>query len=132
MTELNSAKPVKVTVTGPYTFQIALDTTGYTAYERGGVVQQVKVPKELKFSSLTKSFRTPGEFTMSDFAKIGRAEQLHFGFQALLAYQDKHGELPPVGDENAANEVVQLAKDLNQQAKNEIVFVQTTERRQNR
>ena len=84
------------------------------------MVQQVKVPKELKFSSLTKSFRTPGEFTMSDFAKIGRAEQLHVGFQALLAYQDKHGELPTVGDENAANEVIQLAKDLNQQAKNEV------------
>jgi ubiquitin-activating enzyme E1 len=84
-------------------------------------VQQVKVPKELKFASLANSFLTPGEFTMSDFAKIGRAEQLHFGFQALLAYQDQHGQLPPVGDENAANEVIQLAKKFNQQAKERVI-----------
>jgi ubiquitin-activating enzyme E1 len=149
MTELNSAKPVKVTVTGifslglllildfllvllaywvkktgPYTFQIALDTTQYGAYERGGVVQQVKVPKVLSFASLSDSLLTPGEFTMSDFAKIGRAEQLHFGFRALLAYQDQHGgELPPVGDESAANEVVRIAKTLNQQAKDEVIII---------
>lgn len=74
--------------------------------------------------SLADSLIRPGELMISDFAKIGRAEQLHLGFQALLAYQGKHdGELPKVGDERAASEVVEIAKQLNQQAKSEVTFL---------
>jgi len=120
MRELNGIKPAKVTVTGPYTFELAVDTRNFQAYEGGGVVQQVKVPKKLHFVPLSKSFLTPGEFTISDYGKIGRAEQLHFGFRALLEYQEKHGgKLPVVGDEQAINEVVEIAKRLNQQAKHQ-------------
>lgn len=37
-------------LTGPYTFSIG-DTTGLSTYERGGIVTQVKKPKEMKFVS---------------------------------------------------------------------------------
>lgn len=53
---------------------------------------------------------------ISDFAKFGRAEQLHFGFQALLKYHSKHGSLPEAGNKEHAEEVVQIAKDLNANA----------------
>ncbi len=54
---------------------------------------------------------------ISDFAKFGRAEQLHFGFQALHKFQAKHSALPEPGNAEHAAEVVQIAKDLNANAK---------------
>lgn len=71
MTQINGTTPLKVTVTGkssvvyyfyllsvrartqssvgPYTFRIEVDTTQFGAYERGGIVTQVKMPKKLNF-----------------------------------------------------------------------------------
>jgi hypothetical protein len=51
MTELNNCPPIKVKVTGPYTFEIG-DTSSYSKYVRGGLVQQVKMPKIFEFVSL--------------------------------------------------------------------------------
>lgn len=63
MTELNGCEPIKIKVLGPYTFSIG-DTTGFTKYERGGIVTQVKMPKELHFKSLKESLENP-EFVIT-------------------------------------------------------------------
>ena len=42
MTELNTAPPRQIKVTGPFSFTIE-DTTGYSAYKREGIASQVKV-----------------------------------------------------------------------------------------
>lgn len=52
-----------------------------------------------------------------DMAKFGRSEQLHFAVQAVLAYREKHGELPAVRDAAAAKECVDLAKQINEARK---------------
>lgn len=41
---------------GPYTFSIG-DTTNFTNYERGGVVSQVKMPKNVQFVSCVIDLR---------------------------------------------------------------------------
>jgi ubiquitin-activating enzyme E1 len=48
MTELNGCEPMKVTVKGPYTFEIG-DTTKFGLYKQGGIFTQVKMPKVLDF-----------------------------------------------------------------------------------
>lgn len=48
MAELNGCKPRKVTVKGPYTFTIG-DTSGLSDYVRGGIFNQVKMPKIIEF-----------------------------------------------------------------------------------
>ena len=48
MGELNGCKPRKVTVKGPYTFTIG-DTSGLSDYVRGGIFNQVKMPKIIEF-----------------------------------------------------------------------------------
>lgn len=111
MTEINNCKPIKVKVLGPYTFSVG-DTTHFSDYIRGGVATQVKMPKEVKFKSLEESLGSP-EFVMSDFAKMERPQQLHLGFQALHAFEKKHGRLPGPWNEADAAEVAQLAKDQN-------------------
>jgi ubiquitin-activating enzyme E1 len=101
MEALNHCEPRKITVKGPYTFSIG-DVSGLGQYKRGGLYQQVKMPKAVNFKSITASLKDP-EFLMSDFAKFDRPQQLHIGFQALHAFAESQGRLPaPMNDDDAA------------------------------
>ncbi|KAK3736400.1 hypothetical protein QZH41_017900 [Actinostola sp. cb2023] len=53
MTELNNCAPRPIKVLGPYTFSIG-DTSDFNDYVRGGIAQQVKMPKTLKFEDQGK------------------------------------------------------------------------------
>lgn len=100
MEALNGAEPRKITVKGPYTFSIG-DVSGLGQYKRGGMYQQVKMPKIINFKDFTTSLKEP-EFLISDFAKFDRPQQLHLGFQALHAFQLTHKRLPnPMDDDDA-------------------------------
>ncbi|KAJ2708175.1 E1 ubiquitin-activating protein [Coemansia sp. IMI 203386] len=112
MTELNACEPRKVNVLGPYTFSIG-DTSSLSAYKRGGLFQQVKMPVTVSFSSFTQALENP-EFLISDFAKFDRPAQLHVGFQALHAFSSAHdGKLPRPGNDEDAAEVLRLANEIN-------------------
>ncbi|KAK8118507.1 Ubiquitin-activating enzyme E1 1 [Apiospora kogelbergensis] len=100
MEALNGGEPRKVTVKGPYTFSIG-DVSGLGQYKRGGLYQQVKMPKIMNFKTISKAMREP-EFVMSDFAKFDRPQQLHVGFEALHAFSQAQGRMPrPMNDEDA-------------------------------
>lgn len=100
MEGLNGCEPRKITVKGPYTFSIG-DVSGLGRYKRGGLYQQVKMPKELEFKTISAAMRDP-EFVMSDFAKFDRPQQLHIGIQALHAFVRTHERLPrPMNEEDA-------------------------------
>jgi len=118
MTELNDGKPRQIKVSGPFSFTIE-DTSSYTAYISDGIVTQTKVAHNISFSSYEDSLVQPKpageEMHVPDMAKFGRSEQLHFAVQAVLAYREKHGNLPALRDVTAAEECVQLAKDINEQ-----------------
>ncbi|KAJ1929637.1 E1 ubiquitin-activating protein [Tieghemiomyces parasiticus] len=111
MTDLNGGDPRPVKVIGPYTFSIG-DTSGLPEYERGGLFQQVKMPKVYKFKPLAESLRTP-ELMVSDFAKFDRPAQLHLAFQALDRFSQAHsGRLPRPRDDEDADAVLALTKEL--------------------
>ncbi|KAF5012882.1 hypothetical protein FDECE_1056 [Fusarium decemcellulare] len=100
MEALNGGEPRKITVKGPYTFSIG-DVSGLGQYQRGGMYQQVKMPKIINFKNFTNALKEP-EFLISDFAKFDRPQQLHLGFQALHAFQLSKKRLPfPMDDEDA-------------------------------
>lgn len=100
MEALNGCEPRKITVKGPYTFSIG-DVSGLGQYKRGGLYQQVKMPKFLDFKKMSLALKEP-EFVMSDFAKFDRPQQLHVGFQALHAFVQTHNRLPlPLNAEDA-------------------------------
>ncbi|KXS93723.1 hypothetical protein AC578_9497 [Pseudocercospora eumusae] len=110
MEELNDGTPRKITVKGPYTFQIELPA-GAGQYKRGGLYQQVKMPKILDFESLSTQLAKP-ETLISDFAKFDRPGQLHVGVQALHAFAEKSGDLPRPHNEADAKEVYELAQGI--------------------
>ncbi|KAB8627246.1 hypothetical protein FH972_026079 [Carpinus fangiana] len=112
MESLNDAPPRKIEVKGPYTFSIG-DVSGAGTYKRGGLYQQVKMPKIISFEPLRQQLQKP-ELMMSDFAKFDRPQQLHVGFQALQAFAEKNGGIFPKPHNDAdAAEVAKLAHEIN-------------------
>ncbi|CAG7848457.1 Ubiquitin-activating enzyme E1 1 {ECO:0000269/PubMed:23416107}; AltName: Full=Poly(A)+ RNA transport protein 3 [Serendipita indica DSM 11827] len=110
MTELNGCEPLKVTVKGPYTFEIG-DTSKFGDYKRGGIFTQVKMPKIIDFKPLSESLKDP-ELFITDFGKWDRPSTLHAGFQALSQYQEKHGKLPRPRNAQDAAELLLITKSL--------------------
>ncbi|TYZ63723.1 hypothetical protein PybrP1_003692 [[Pythium] brassicae (nom. inval.)] len=122
---LNECAPRRVTVTGPFTFTLdPLDDADAAQFARGapsvgGYVTQVKQPLTVAFQRLESALARPGEFLVSDFAKLNRSELLHVAFQALDAYRAAHdGRFPTPGSLADGDEVHALAVALNQQAAN--------------
>ncbi|CAN3360773.1 ubiquitin-activating enzyme E1 1 [Diutina catenulata] len=108
--ELNSGEPYRVTVLGPYAFKI--DVADKSAkYVKGGIWTQVKMPKEVQFESMEEQMRDPA-YVISDFAKMERPAQLHVGFQALDAFEQKHSRLPHPHNADDAEQVLELAEEL--------------------
>ncbi|KAF9980991.1 SPS-sensor component ptr3 [Mortierella antarctica] len=110
METLNGCAPRKIKVLGPYTFSIG-DTSDLGAYVRGGLFQQVKMPKQVDFLSLKEALQKP-EFLITDFGKFDRPAQLHVGFQALHAFNAKHGRQPRPRNQEDAKEVFALATEI--------------------
>ncbi|ORY64884.1 putative ubiquitin-protein ligase [Pseudomassariella vexata] len=118
MEALNGGEPRKITVKGPYTFSIG-EVSGLGQYKRGGLYQQVKMPKYLDFKTISAAMRDP-EFVMSDFAKFDRPQQLHVGFEALHAFSQAQGRLPRPMNEEDATVLVASAKAFVQKEKLEV------------
>lgn len=60
------------------------------------------------------------EFLTSDYGKFDRPAQLNLGFQALHAFVEKHGSLPPPHSDVDAEEVLRLTNDLNEQCEEKV------------
>ena len=70
-----------------HTFELVEDTSSYGNYQKGGIVTVHKETKSLDFKPLAQALEDPGEFLLSDFAKMERPGILHVGFQALNLFQ---------------------------------------------
>lgn len=101
----------KVKVVGPYSFKLEGFDAAWGTYVKGGVFTQVKVPIHVHFEPLDKQLAEP-EIVPSDFAKFDRPPQLHIGFQALHQFVAKAGFLPRPHNEEDAQALLELAKDL--------------------
>lgn len=113
MTELNDGKPRKVKNARPYSFLLEEDTSNFGAYEKGGIVTQVKQPKVINFKSLSEALQNPGEFLLSDFSKFDRPPLLHLAFQALDKFVHEFGRFPLAASEEDASRLIDFTKALN-------------------
>lgn len=112
MPKLNEAdKPLKVEVLGPYAFKVDIDES-YGTYVKGGLYQQVKMPKKMSFEKLEQQMKNP-EFNVSDFAKFERLNSYHYGFQALAGFQLKNnGKLPRPYNKEDFNQLLEYTKQI--------------------
>ena len=96
---------------GPFTFSIG-DTSSYSDYVRGGVANQVKMPKRLDFKSLEESLKEP-EFLITDFAKFDRPAIYHIAFQALHQFVKDNGAKPKPWCDADADKFLEVFKSVN-------------------
>lgn len=109
MKELNGIAPIKIKVLGPYTFSIG-DTTSYSAYIRGGIATQVKMPQTLKFESFEEQRKNP-EFVITDYAKFEHPAQLHLAFDVLHEFVEQNGRTPYPWNDDDAKAFINLANE---------------------
>ncbi|KAF3448053.1 hypothetical protein FNV43_RR08761 [Rhamnella rubrinervis] len=114
MTELNDGRPRKIKNARPYSFTIDEDSTNYGAYQKGGIVTQVKQPKVLNFKPLREALEDPGDFLLSDFSKFDRPPLLHLAFQALDKFRQELGRFPISGSEDDARKFISLVVSINE------------------
>ena len=122
MNELNTLAPSPITVIDGFSFKVDFDATGFNAYQRQGLVENVKVPKNVSFHSLKQSIHNPaassqfGMLETPDLKYWGRSDQLHLAFSAVLEFHSVAGRLPRDNEEDL-NEIVGLAKKINEENK---------------
>jgi hypothetical protein len=75
-----SRQPTKTSL-GSHVVELPFPRSDYGSYTTGGVIQEVKKPKELSFKSLSQSLSHPGEFAMVDWAKMDNPAQSHIAWQ---------------------------------------------------
>lgn len=112
MTELNSCGPVVITSLSPYCFSIG-DTSGFSEYEKGGVVTEVKQTKTITFKPLDRALLDPNLLVMTDYGKVKRHRTLHLAFQALHDFVKREGRLPKSQSQSDAELLWAIVVDLN-------------------
>lgn len=122
MTELNTAGPIEIKWVSPMAFSI-VDTSNFGEYTTGGLIDQVRVPKNHSFESLAKSIEHPHYKNKVpdpiDFAKFGRPELLHLTFKNLFRYHAEHQQLPELNDLNACKEIVENVRAEHKKGKDD-------------
>ncbi len=92
MDELNGRTPVEVEVIDGFSFKLKLDTFNFKPYQREGLVENVKMPKQFKFHSLKQSVKNPiassaeGMLAVPDFRFFGRSDQLHLALTVIWQF----------------------------------------------
>jgi ubiquitin-activating enzyme E1 len=107
MTELNDLPPTQIEVIDGYSFKVKVNGTGFKAYTREGIVENIKVPKKVSYHSFEESLEDPvassqyGMLETPDLRYFGRSEQLHLAIHSILNFANaKSGHLPDGGPED--------------------------------
>lgn len=118
--ELNDGVPRKVTDQHPFSFKVEDADFQWKNYITGGLVHEVKMPKEIHFRPLSECLKSPGMMEPTDFSKFGRDNMIILLLRALDLFRSKHGgEFPKPCNENDLDEVYQIARELNANAADE-------------
>jgi ubiquitin-activating enzyme E1 len=105
MTELNHLQPTQIDVIDGFSFKVKTNGTGFNAYTREGIVENIKVPKKVSYHSFGDSIEDPvassqyGMLETPDLRFFGRSEQLHLAIHAILNFVGAHNGRLPDGSE---------------------------------
>lgn len=122
MIELNESPPRPIKVIGSHEFTIE-DTSKYSDFTSGGIVERVKVPNPVSYKSfkeyITNPFIEGRECKHFDNSKVGRKELLHIIYSALHIIVKTPGQIPMISDDANLSEYLDLVKKHFVKYKNE-------------
>ena len=120
--ELNDGKPREIIKSTPLSFFIS-DKLKYENYISGGICEEVKQTITKKYDSIKDKLFIPYNEEKPlpfDLSKIGRNELIHCGIIALHKFYENHNNsLPELNDSKSANEILEIAKEIYENAKAE-------------
>jgi ubiquitin-activating enzyme E1 len=99
---------------GPYTFSIG-DTSKFSAYMKGGFVEQIKQPRYVKFDRVSAFFGkkiSEKKYLLTDYSKLDRADTYLSFVESILTFREKYKRLPKAWNEEESQEIVEMAKSL--------------------
>lgn len=115
MVELNNCTPKEIKILSNSSFEID-DTSEFSEYISGGIVEEVKIPKCYHFKSLEKRLEIPYEEdnipNPIDYSKENTNEILHIGLLALNKFYKENNRLPELNNEKQADELLKFGKEI--------------------
>ena len=126
MTELNNCEPLNIKVLSTNSLQIG-DTSCFSDYISGGIMIEVKYPKEYHFYALKERFEEPyneeeGIPKQIDIAKTNTNEIIHIGILSINKFYEENNCLPELNNEEHANTLLSIAKEIYENKKKENLF----------
>ena len=126
MTELNNCSPMNIKILSNNTIEIG-DTSNFSDYLSGGIISEVKYPKEYHFNSLEERFENPYTEEENipnqiDFSKTNTNEMIHIGILALNEFYKENNCLPELNNKEQAKKLIKLGKDIYENKNKEKVF----------
>ena len=115
MTELNNCEPKTIKILSNNSVEID-DTSNFSDYISGGIMEQIKLQKNYHFKSLEEKFEIP--YTEEDipnqidYSKENTNEIIHIGILALNKYYKMNNNLPELNNEEQAKELLKLSKEI--------------------
>jgi ubiquitin-activating enzyme E1 len=98
------------------------DTSNYSEYEKGGIIQELKIPYKKSFFSFEKSLNEPKcENFEIDLDKINKnnKQMLHSSFYILQKYYDKNKSLTGVNNDKIVEELIKESNEFYNKMKKE-------------
>ena len=128
MTELNSSIPKPYEINEENNEEIFIgDTSNYSDYTGGGVVEEYFYPIEMKYNLFEENIMEPIHTMMKyDYSlnKKGRQQLLHMLFIFIQKFYDKNGKLPELNNEEESsdiyNQILNFSKKINNKFFSEI------------
>ncbi|KAI5087744.1 ubiquitin-like modifier-activating enzyme 6, partial [Silurus meridionalis] len=115
MNELNGATH-QITVLSPYSFAIS-DTSSFSPYLHGGIVQMVKMPKTYHFETMEQQLQDP-QLLIPDFSKPEAPLQSHTTMIALDIFQEQHTRLPNIECSQDWDVLLKITEEVHTTLKN--------------
>ena len=111
---LNNSKPKKIIkILNEQCFEIEKnDNFPRNSYISGGIIEEYKLPKKVKFESFNNTFVKPSKnFIKIDLKKNKTNILLHCAFVSLHIYYTKYNTLPELNNFEQINELIKLSED---------------------
>ena len=107
---LNDNIPKKIIRTTNNSFEIESDYKNNNKYIEGGIIEEIKIPKHLKFNSFKYNLINPNNnFITLDKSKKNANILLQCSFVGLHKYFSMKGVLPELNNLEKVNEIVELS-----------------------
>lgn len=106
---LNDNIPKKISKVTNNSFEIENNFNTKKKYINGGIIEEVKIPKKLKFNNLKNNLFVPNNnFIIIDKSKKKSNILLHISFIGIHHYFNLYGKLPELNNSEETNEIIEF------------------------